>query len=45
MEVRPGEQGRLYGSVTSADIAEKAGEILGGGWTGDVYRLTCDGQD
>jgi large subunit ribosomal protein L9 len=27
--VRVGEQGRLYGSVTSADIAEKAGEILG----------------
>jgi len=29
MTVRVGEQGRLYGSVTSADIAEKAGEILG----------------
>ena len=29
IEVRVGEQGRLYGSVTSADIAEKAGEILG----------------
>jgi large subunit ribosomal protein L9 len=29
MAVRVGEQGRLYGSVTSADIAEKAGEILG----------------
>ena len=28
--VRVGEQGRLYGSVTTADIAEKAGEILGG---------------
>jgi large subunit ribosomal protein L9 len=27
--VRVGEQGRLYGSVTNADIAEKAGEILG----------------
>ena len=27
--VRVGEQGRLYGSVTGADIAEKAGEILG----------------
>ncbi len=27
--VRVGEQGRLYGSVTSADIAEKAGEIFG----------------
>jgi large subunit ribosomal protein L9 len=27
--VRVGEQGRLYGSVTSADIAGKAGEILG----------------
>ena len=27
--VRVGEQGRLYGSVTSADVAEKAGEILG----------------
>ena len=26
---RVGEQGRLYGSVTNADIAEKAGEILG----------------
>ncbi len=30
MAVRVGEQGRLYGSVTNADIAEKAGEILGG---------------
>jgi len=29
MSVRVGEQGRLYGSVTSGDIAEKAGEILG----------------
>jgi large subunit ribosomal protein L9 len=29
MAVRVGEQGRLYGSVTSADVAEKAGEILG----------------
>ena len=29
MAVRVGEQGRLYGSVTSVDIAEKAGEILG----------------
>jgi len=29
MAVRVGEQGRLYGSVTSADLAEKAGEILG----------------
>jgi large subunit ribosomal protein L9 len=29
MPVRVGEQGRLYGSVTSGDIAEKAGEILG----------------
>jgi large subunit ribosomal protein L9 len=29
--VRVGEQGRLYGSVTNADIAEKAGEILGEG--------------
>ena len=29
MPVRVGEQGRLYGSVTNADIAEKAGEILG----------------
>ena len=29
MSVRVGEQGRLYGSVTSVDIAEKAGEILG----------------
>lgn len=29
MAVRVGEQGRLYGSVTSNDIAEKAGEILG----------------
>ena len=28
MAVRVGEQGRLYGSVTSVDIAEKAGEIL-----------------
>ncbi|MDA0271226.1 MAG: 50S ribosomal protein L9 [Chloroflexi bacterium] len=27
--VRVGEQGRLYGSVTNADIAQKAGEILG----------------
>ena len=27
--VRVGEQGRLYGSVTHGDIAEKAGEILG----------------
>src|SRR5690606_14501121 len=27
---RVGEQGRLYGSVTNADIAEKAGEILCG---------------
>jgi len=27
--VRVGERGRLYGSVTNADIAEKAGEILG----------------
>jgi large subunit ribosomal protein L9 len=26
---RVGEQGRLYGSVTNVDIAEKAGEILG----------------
>ncbi|MEX1021511.1 MAG: 50S ribosomal protein L9 [Dehalococcoidia bacterium] len=26
---RVGEQGRLYGSVTNADVAEKAGEILG----------------
>ena len=30
MPVRVGEQGRLYGSVTNVDIAEKAGEILGG---------------
>ena len=30
MPVRVGEQGRLYGSVTNGDIAEKAGEILGG---------------
>jgi large subunit ribosomal protein L9 len=29
MAVRVGEQGRLYGSVTSADVAEKAGEIIG----------------
>ena len=29
--VRVGEQGRLYGSVTNADVAEKAGEILGEG--------------
>ena len=29
MTARVGEQGRLYGSVTSVDIAEKAGEILG----------------
>jgi large subunit ribosomal protein L9 len=29
MAVRVGEQGRLYGSVTNVDIAEKAGEILG----------------
>ncbi len=29
MAVRVGEQGRLYGSVTNTDIAEKAGEILG----------------
>ena len=29
MAVRVGEQGRLYGSVTNGDIAEKAGEILG----------------
>ena len=29
MPVRVGEQGRLYGSVTNVDIAEKAGEILG----------------
>ena len=29
MAVRVGEQGRLYGSVTQVDIAEKAGEILG----------------
>ncbi len=29
MPVRVGEQGRLYGSVTTGDIAEKAGEILG----------------
>ena len=29
MAVMVGEQGRLYGSVTSVDIAEKAGEILG----------------
>jgi large subunit ribosomal protein L9 len=29
MAVHAGEQGRLYGSVTSADLAEKAGEILG----------------
>jgi large subunit ribosomal protein L9 len=29
MPVRVGEQGRLYGSVTNGDIAEKAGEILG----------------
>lgn len=28
MAVRVGEQGRLYGSVTSTDLAEKAGEIL-----------------
>ncbi len=27
--VRVGEQGRLYGSVTNSDIAQKAGEILG----------------
>ena len=27
--VRVGEQGRLYGSVTNADVAQKAGEILG----------------
>jgi large subunit ribosomal protein L9 len=31
MAVRVGEQGRLYGSVTNNDIAEKAGEILGEG--------------
>ncbi len=31
MAVRVGEQGRLYGSVTNADVAEKAGEILGEG--------------
>jgi len=30
MPARVGEQGRLYGSVTNGDIAEKAGEILGG---------------
>ena len=29
MAVRVGEQGRLYGSVTTVDIAQKAGEILG----------------
>ena len=29
MTARVGEQGRLYGSVTNNDIAEKAGEILG----------------
>ena len=29
MAVRVGEQGRLYGSVTNADVAQKAGEILG----------------
>jgi large subunit ribosomal protein L9 len=29
MAARVGEQGRLYGSVTTGDIAEKAGEILG----------------
>ena len=29
LPVRVGEQGRLYGSVTNGDIAEKAGEILG----------------
>lgn len=29
MAVRVGEQGRLYGSVTNVDIAQKAGEILG----------------
>lgn len=29
LTARVGEQGRLYGSVTNADIAEKAGEILG----------------
>jgi large subunit ribosomal protein L9 len=27
--VRVGEQGRLYGSVTNVDVAQKAGEILG----------------
>ena len=31
MAVRVGEQGRLFGSVTNADVAEKAGEILGEG--------------
>jgi large subunit ribosomal protein L9 len=31
MAVRAGERGRLYGSVTNVDIAEKAGEILGEG--------------
>ena len=29
MPMRVGEQGRLYGSVTDGDVAEKAGEILG----------------
>ena len=29
MAVRVGEQGRLYGSVTNADIAKQAGEMLG----------------
>ncbi len=29
MAARVGEQGRLYGSVTNVDIAQKAGEILG----------------
>jgi len=29
MAVRVGEQGRLYGSVTNVDVAQKAGEILG----------------
>jgi large subunit ribosomal protein L9 len=29
IQARVGEQGRLYGSVTTADIAEKLGEILG----------------
>lgn len=29
IRARVGEQGRLYGSVTAADIAEKLGEMLG----------------